>query len=312
MRAWLDRLDLRTSVSLPPLLSFWTARPRRRSGGRWAVGVALAAAVAGCGWWGYSNPDSVTLASEAVRSGVAAVYDRVASQTWRQHLTLGSQPEPEIRPPDSPPDTPAAAAQPDAATSRATVAAGSSAVPQPEVRSPTPPGATPSHTPAAAAASAAVRDSTPAVAADSAATPPAGSEAAPGAPTGQNGSAARARIELAADNVEVPPDEPMAHVVVRRSRAMHGDISFNWWTESGTAKPGRDFVPVNTQVEHIENGQSAISLIIPVVVDPARRESRNFYVVIDQPSDNATIGPRTLTMVTLPGSEPETGETPDR
>ena len=45
-----------------------------------------------------------------------------------------------------------------------------------------------------------------------------------------------------------------------------------------------------------------MSLVIPVVVDPERRESRSFYVVIDEPGDNATLGARSLTMVTLIGS----------
>jgi hypothetical protein len=99
----------------------------------------------------------------------------------------------------------------------------------------------------------------------------------------------------------------MARVVVHRSRSLRGDVSFSWWTESGTAKPGRDFVPVATQVEHIDNGQSSVSLIIPVVQDPARHDSRSFYVVIDQPSDNAALGSRTLAMVTLQGSNPEPG-----
>jgi hypothetical protein len=97
----------------------------------------------------------------------------------------------------------------------------------------------------------------------------------------------------------------MAHVVVRRKGSSRSDVSFKWWTESGTAKPGRDFVPVKSQVEHIESGQTAVSLIIPVVRDSARRQSRSFYVVIDEPSDGATLGSRTLTMVTLPGSDPD-------
>jgi hypothetical protein len=134
--------------------------------------------------------------------------------------------------------------------------------------------------------------------------------AAPAAPTGEYGTAAHARIELAADNIEVMPTDPVAHIVVRRSRNLRGDVSFSWWTESGTAKPGRDFVPVKTRVEQIDSGQSSISLTIPVVVDIARQQSRSFYVVIDQASDNATLGSRTLTMVTLPGSDPGASPAP--
>jgi hypothetical protein len=119
---------------------------------------------------------------------------------------------------------------------------------------------------------------------------------------GQTGYPLRARIELAADNVEVSPTDGTARVMVHRSRLLRGDASFSWWTESGTAKPGRDFVGVKSQVGHIENGKDAASLVIPIVVDPTRRQSRSFYVVIDQSSDTAAVGPRTLTMVTISGS----------
>jgi hypothetical protein len=121
-------------------------------------------------------------------------------------------------------------------------------------------------------------------------------------PANRPADAVKARIELAADEVDVPAAEPTARVVVRRSRSLRGDVDFTWWTESGTAKSGTDFVPVTAHTERMESGQSTVSLVIPVVVDPERRESRSFYVVIDEPGDNATLGARSLTMVTLIGS----------
>ena len=95
----------------------------------------------------------------------------------------------------------------------------------------------------------------------------------------------------------------MARIVVHRSRTLRDEVSFKWWTESGTAKPEQDFVPVKTQVEYIENGKNSVNLVVPIVMDPARRAARNFYVVIDEASDNAALGARTLTMVTIPGAE---------
>jgi hypothetical protein len=115
----------------------------------------------------------------------------------------------------------------------------------------------------------------------------------------------KARLELAADNLVLSGDASMAQVIVKRTRSLRGEVSFSWWTESGTAKPGRDFVTVKPQLEHIEAGQSSVNLVVPVMSDPTRRVTRNFYVVIDEPSDNATLGTHTLTMVTLPGSEPD-------
>jgi serine/threonine protein kinase len=113
------------------------------------------------------------------------------------------------------------------------------------------------------------------------------------------------RVELTSDEVAVQPGESVADIVIRRKGNLRGDVSFHWWTESGTAKPGRDFFPVKTQVEHIDNGQSTVSLMIPVVQSPVSGPSRSFYVVIDDPSDNATLGPRTLTMITIPGTAPD-------
>jgi hypothetical protein len=316
MRAWIERLDLRTATNLPPLLSFWTVRPRRSGGGKWTVAAALAAVLGAGGWWAFTHRDSVTRAGEAVRTPAEALYERAFdSQQWRKGLSIGGHAEPVIQPPNAPADAAGRPARPAAAGGDG-VQANSTGARRSDPSGPAPAAtlAPPATVPAAApdrvlarpvAVQAATPPPTPATA--SSATP----EAARNTPAEQSGPATRARIELAADNVEVPPGEPMAHIVVRRSRGLHGDISFNWWTESGTAKPLRDFVPVNTQVEHIENGQSAISLIIPVVVDPARRESRSFYVVIDQPSDNATLG-RTLTMVTLPGSAADADGTSDR
>jgi hypothetical protein len=40
-----------------------------------------------------------------------------------------------------------------------------------------------------------------------------------------------------------------------------------------------------------------------VVSDPTRKQPKSFYIVINDPSDGATLGKRTLTMVTIPSSE---------
>jgi hypothetical protein len=104
---------------------------------------------------------------------------------------------------------------------------------------------------------------------------------------------------MVADTVDVQPDEQAARVTVQRRGTLHGEASFRWWTESGTAKPGRDFTPVIPRVEHIADGSGSISLIIPVVSTP-RGKSKSFYVVIDRTESGGTpLGARTLTMVTM-------------
>jgi serine/threonine protein kinase len=112
----------------------------------------------------------------------------------------------------------------------------------------------------------------------------------------------RARLEMAVDAMEVAPMQTVASIVVDRRESYRSGVSFSWWTESGTAKPGRDFVPVKSRVAYVPSGERESRLLVPVVADPRRREARSFYVVIDEPGDGARLGSRTITMVTLPPS----------
>jgi hypothetical protein len=109
----------------------------------------------------------------------------------------------------------------------------------------------------------------------------------------------RSRIDLAAVSISVAPADPAARIVVHRSGNMRGDAKFSWWTESGTAKPGHDFVPVAPHEEHLGDGKSALTLYVPVVVDSRRRQSKSFYVVIGSPGAGASLGAHTLAMVTI-------------
>jgi hypothetical protein len=106
------------------------------------------------------------------------------------------------------------------------------------------------------------------------------------------------RIEMVADTVDVLPGEKSAHVTVHRRGNPRGAASFTWWTESGTAKPGVDFVPVMPHTEVINEGSNGVTLDIPVT-SASRRIAKSFYVVIDQVESSAALGPRTLTMVTI-------------
>jgi serine/threonine protein kinase len=106
------------------------------------------------------------------------------------------------------------------------------------------------------------------------------------------------RVEMAADTVDVNSPDSTAHVTVRRKGSLHGEANFTWWTESGTAKPGQDFVAVTPRVESIDDGRAGVSLSIPVS-DKPRSQAKSFYVVIDQTESGAALGARTLTMVTL-------------
>ncbi|HMK87857.1 MAG TPA: hypothetical protein VK437_17970, partial [Steroidobacteraceae bacterium] len=141
--------------------------------------------------------------------------------------------------------------------------------------------------------------------------PPTLGGAARSAPPAPPPAAARAagarprppRIELARATIEVPFTDPAARIAVHRTGNLHGAVSFTWWTESGTAKPGQDFTPVAARRERIEDGKSSVNLFVPVVADPARRLPKSFYVVINAPTAGASLGSNTLAMVTIPASE---------
>jgi eukaryotic-like serine/threonine-protein kinase len=129
--------------------------------------------------------------------------------------------------------------------------------------------------------------------------PPAATRLAPPALAATGNTIWPAKIEMAADVVDVPYPADYAQVVVRRKDNLRSGIGFTWWTESGTAKPGTDFRAVVPRVEFFQDGKSSVTLNIPLI-DAKRAQPRNFYVVIDQPEGAAKLGSRLLTMVTLP------------
>jgi serine/threonine protein kinase len=107
------------------------------------------------------------------------------------------------------------------------------------------------------------------------------------------------RIELAFETTEVPNNTPTALVSVRRTGNLLRDATFIWWTETGTAKAGADFEPVAPRMETLRAGKDRLNLPIPIVSDSTRRQTKNFFVVIDQPGPHVSLGSRTVTKVSI-------------
>ncbi|HMD75143.1 MAG TPA: protein kinase [Steroidobacteraceae bacterium] len=292
VRDWLAQLRLETPGSssargseLPP------ARSARR---KWVIAVASVIAAAGivfAGRW-LTRTGEATLASVSAPAAIEPRPSEAATQTVAPSEAASA----------ATPETEAQSAAPPAALPAAQSAAPAAA---PAAAPPAAPPAAPAAAPPAvqlAAQVAAPPAAQPAAPISVAAAVPADADAtvpAVQAPPPAAARATHARVELSAAVVEVPATEAFAFVPVRRRGSMRGEASFKWWTESGTAKSGADFAPIDAHVEHIANRKSTINLMIPIVSDPTRHEPRSFYVLIDAADPGTAIIARTTTMVTI-------------
>ncbi len=129
--------------------------------------------------------------------------------------------------------------------------------------------------------------------------PPAANVSGEQNPAGVPADNSPSRIELASETTEVSNTTPTALVLVRRRGNLRRDASFLWWTEVGSAKAEADFEPVAPRIETIKAGKDRINLQIPIVSDPTRRETRNFFVVIDQADPHVALGSRTTAKVSI-------------
>jgi len=280
---WLQAFDWRRAVPhLPPLVALVrvAAPQRRRLAAPALVAAAVVAAVAAALWANtYFRGDK--------GASSAAVND--------------STPNPSS--PAAPPSSPSAQSTAEQPSEPAPVPPGSPA-PQAAAPSSSSPPASKASSPANNRTRLAASETGAAASPQRAPPPPSASALPPASAEGATaGALARSRIELAADTIDVPLTDPAARIIVRRRGSLQGAATFTWWTESGTAKPGQDFVAVAPHSEVIEDGKSSVSLFIPVVGDAAREQPKSFYVVINDPGPGVTLGSRTLTMVTIPPSQ---------
>jgi len=284
---WLAGFELQAAPArLPPLSTLNEAPPPRDH--RLILRAAAVAVFALLVAAGYRV--LTTDGDPRVMSALSGIGARIA------RLTATSSPKPEPLPvpaphrstsgiPTTPHTTPHASSSGSSATPAATPAATPGAAPAAAA------GAAPTAAPGSAPAA---RPGT-ARAAVVAATPPQAPR-----PQVSHGAAAAGpvHIEMAEDTIDLPAYERTAHVVVRRKGSSRGDSRFTWWTESGTAKPGVDFVAVAPHGAEFSDGDNTLSLNIRLPYAPHIRP-RSFYVVIGPVDSGAILGARTLTMVTI-------------
>jgi hypothetical protein len=271
VQKWLRRFNLAGAAArLPALPVLVNAPPPRGSLGLLATAaVTLLALLVAGGLWAMTDYESFQSHVAGWRGGV-----RSALETAGTAASPASQPA--VTPP-APPQT-------------ARVAA----APPPVNRAAPAPRPAPSAAPIVAPSAAPIAAPPPASASAHTAAP---ARVVPGEAVARAANGPM-RIEMAADTVDLQPGETTANVVVHRKGNLSGETSFTWWTESGTAKPGRDFAAAVPRVEHFEDGSKSVILNIPVSAAP-RSQPKSFYVVIDRTDTGAALGERNLTMVTL-------------
>jgi serine/threonine protein kinase len=303
---WLHSFDWRKAAGrLPVLLALVRVNPDERRGSVWPLLGAAAAVLLAAGIWirfdyGKSEllPKEPEPAAEtAAENGEPTQATAPAPGASRPSTAPGpSAAQTATAPAESASRRPSTAAPAESGSAPAAVTA-----PMMRTGAAAPaPGGPPS---SAAVDSAAGSPTLPASPTPSARSAPSSGSALTAAASADGSVPIRSRIELAGDTVDVPITDPAARVLVRRKGNLHGAVTFTWWTESGTAKPGQDFMAVSPHPEIIEDGKNSVSLFIPVVGDSTRRQPKSFYVVINDPSAGVALGSRTLTMVTIPPSE---------
>jgi serine/threonine protein kinase len=286
VQQWLSRFGTGAAIPhIPPLAMLVNApAPRNRKAMLAAATLVILLLGAG-GYWVLTNDESPANMLKGWGDRLSALLSTETSPTEsaandQVPPSAPSQPPPGNLAPGNPPrsNPPPSSAAP---TARASENAGPKPAPALQASQPTAAPTRIAVAPAAALAAA-----------------PAVSAPAPRVEPAPAANPKSAHVEMASDTVEVPPTESTALVIVRRRGSLRGGAAFKWWTESGTAKPTMDFTPASPRVEEIPSGRNSIALSIPVS-DRPRTQARSFYVVIDQTESGASLGGRTLTMVTL-------------
>jgi len=286
VQTWLQSLELDGAANkLPPaneLADAEAGQPRRLLGAIAIAGVVIAALLV-VGYELYTNRDRFGVLPKSAQS----ITQEVSGPTAASGPAAGT-PAPGTPAADTPaPGTQGPVTPPTQSTAPGGPAPGSPAAGGPAAQ---PPAGRPAPAPKPTVKSAA--PPTAATAASAAVT------AAP-APGAAHAAAAAAKIEMAVDTLDASPTDTVVHVTVRRKGNLHGQTSFTWWTESGTAKPGIDFSPVLPHVEQMDDGQASVVLSVPLL-STVRSQPRGFYVGIDEVEGGARIVARSLTQITLP------------
>ena len=287
VQTWLQGLELDGAANkLPPASELADAdagQPRRLLGAIAIAGVVIAALLV-VAYELYTNRDRFGLLPKSAQPTTQEVSGPTAASGPADGTPAAAGPAPGTQGPVTPPSQSTAPAVPATAVPATAGPAAGGPAPQPPAGR---------HAPAPKTT---VKSAAPPTAATAASSTAVTAAPALGA---AHAAAAAAKIEMAVDTLDASPTDTVVHVTVRRKGNLHGQTSFTWWTESGTAKPGIDFSPVLPHLEQMDDGQASVVLSVPLLAT-VRSQPRGFYVGIDEVEGGARVVARSLTQITLP------------
>jgi uncharacterized delta-60 repeat protein len=99
------------------------------------------------------------------------------------------------------------------------------------------------------------------------------------------------------DVPEIPGDG--AIVLVRRAGGARGPVSARFRTVGGTASPGSDYAPVDTQVLFADGERGVRAIRVPIIGDGAVEGNETVTMTLTEPGGCATLGRRTTAELRL-------------
>jgi hypothetical protein len=110
------------------------------------------------------------------------------------------------------------------------------------------------------------------------------------APTmAMSGVAAAAGVTFSAARYDVSGSAPAARIVIRRVGNTSDEVPFVWWTEAASAKPDVDYAPLGRRVELIPRGKHNVTIFVPIISNPLRQQSTQFYVALGELPDSGEV-----------------------
>ena len=87
-------------------------------------------------------------------------------------------------------------------------------------------------------------------------------------------------VAFAAESYRVGAADPAARIVIARKGSSQGELNFIWWTEGGSAEPEVDYASLGARTEHLASGEDRLTVYVPIISNPLRRNSSQFQVVL--------------------------------